>query len=290
MKPFLGIDLTNDRKNTKVNGEELKIATPSVASSQSLERSTQRADETIKKSKLPNLLVGIQWLSGLTAITFAYSMVKAFINGENMSLAKAYRNAPWVFWVCIGCAILWAVLKVVSVRRKKEVLESDEGVSVTRNLKVNVEAVYSELSVPDYAKEVDVLMFYYKEKNGEVKVCEKGIQFFSHYNLPFRAYADASNLYLANMEGKWSFPLYSLKAIRMVKKRVRLDSWNKPEEYHKGRYKQYKLIADDNGCIHCKRHYVVEFNIDGEEWGIYIPSYELPVFEALTGLKATEDK
>lgn len=290
MKPFLGIDLTNDKKNTKVNGEELKIATPSLASSQSLERSTQRADETVKKSKLPSFLVFVQLLSGITAIAVAYGIAKAFIDGKNMNLAEAYLNAPAPFWTCIGCALVWIVLKVISVRREKKVMESDEGISATRNLKANVEAVYSELSVPDYAKEVDVLMFYYKEKNGKVKVCEKGIQFFTHRNLPFRAYADASNLYLANVEGKWSFPLYSLKVVRMVKKRVRLDRWNKSEGYRKGRYAQYKLVADDNGCIHCKRHYVVEFNVDGEEWGIYIPNYELPVFEELTGMSAKEDK
>ena len=34
-------------------------------------------------------------------------------------------------------------------------------------------AIYDELDVPPDAQEVDVLTFFYKEKGGECKVCEK---------------------------------------------------------------------------------------------------------------------
>jgi len=289
MKVFMGIDLTNDKKNEKVNGEEFLVARPSIASSQSLERSAQSVDETVKKSKLPGILRGVQWLSGITAIALAYGVVKAFIEKENITLSSAYHKAPWIFWLCIGCAVLWALLKFLSVRREKAVMGSDEGVRAAKNLIVNAEAVYSELSVPSYAREADVLSFLYKIKDEKVKVCESAKRIVPYFNPIFRVYADANNLYLAHLnDGKFRIPLSSVKAIRTEKKRVRMMGWNKEEKYNSETYRKYKIMVDNMGCITFKGYHIIEFDHNGEEWGIYIPSYELPTFEALTGLKATD--
>ena len=38
-------------------------------------------------------------------------------------------------------------------------------------------AVYTELSVPDDAKDIDILSFFYKIKDGKIKVQEKGMDF-----------------------------------------------------------------------------------------------------------------
>lgn len=291
MKVFMGIDLTNDKKNEKVNGEEFLVARPSIASSQSLERSVQSNDDAMKKSNLPGILRGIQWLSGLTAIALAYGVVKAFIEKDNITLSSAYHKAPWIFWLCIGCAVLWALLKFWSVRREKTVTNSDETLRVVNNLKANTEAVYAELSVPSYAREADVLSFLYKVKGDKIKVCDSLKRIVPYFNPVFRVYADANNLYLAHLEeGKFSIPLCSIKAIRAVNKRVRMMGWNKEEKYNSENYRKYKIMVDQMGCITFKGYHIIEFDHNGEEWGIYIPSYELPTFEALTGLKATEGK
>ena len=53
MKPFLGIDLTTNKKNEQINGEEFVIAKPALSLTQSLESSSENVAETIEKSKLP---------------------------------------------------------------------------------------------------------------------------------------------------------------------------------------------------------------------------------------------
>jgi len=113
------------------------------------------------------------------------------------------------------------------------------------------------------------------------------LQIAPYDNPIFHVFADSENLYFANLEGKYAFPLSSIKAINTVKETIRILEWNKDEQYNKGIYKEYKLREDDYGCIHSKCYHVMEIEHNGELWGIYFPCYELPTFEQLTGLKAT---
>jgi len=52
MKPFLGIDLTTDKKNEQFNGTEFLVMKPSSAMAQSFEQSSKKAEETIERTKL----------------------------------------------------------------------------------------------------------------------------------------------------------------------------------------------------------------------------------------------
>ncbi len=286
MKPFLGIDITTDKKNEKINGEEFLIATPSEVMTQTLENSTEEAEETIKKSMLPKPLRILQLICGTVGMIIVLSLLKALTQDGGISIAQAYKNAPGLFWISGICLLIWGLLILVGVKKQKEVMESDEGSHTFSKFDGVCEAVYNEMSVPSAAKEVDVLSFFYKTKNGNVKVCENETQIAKYFNPVFKIFADSENLYLANLEGKYAFKLSSLIAIRTVKKRISVLSWNKEEKFNKGEYKQYKLTRDNYDCIHCKKYHILEFNHADEVWGIYIPVYDLPFFEEITGLKA----
>ena len=105
-------------------------------------------------------------------------------------------------------------------------------------------------------------------------------------NLIFKAYRDNENLYLTNCNGKYAFPLSSLSSIRTVKKHTVIKEWHKEEPYDKGIYKPYHMSIDKFGCLNCNSYYILEAVHNTETYGIYIPCYELPVFEELTGLRA----
>ena len=51
-------------------------------------------------------------------------------------------------------------------------------------------------------------------------------------------------------------------------------------------YKPYHMSIDNFGCLNCNSYYILEVVHNTETYGIYIPCYELPVFEELTGLRA----
>lgn len=274
MKPFLGIDLTENKKNELINGQEYLVQKTSAALSSTLESSSEKAEETVDSSKLPLPLRVIQYVCGIAALLLAGGIMKA-----DVPLKEGYNNAPWFFWTAGICAVIWLILWLCGKKKAKAVLETDESAQTFSHLEGTENAIYQELSVPDDAKNVDVLMFYYKVKDGEINVQTKAMQVFQYFNPEFRLFSDKENLYLANLEGKYAFPLSTVVKIHTIKKHIRILGWNKEEKFNKGIYKQYKLKTDNYGCLHCKQYHILEINHQGNAYGIYFPCYELPSFE-----------
>ena len=281
MKPFLGIDLTTNKKNKQQIGDEFLIQQPSLALSESLDSSFEHADETIEKSKIPLPFRIVQYVSGFAALLIVSGIMRA-----DVSFAEGYQNAPGLFWAAPICAVIWLLLWLWSRQKSKTVLGEDESTLAFSNLDNSAAAVFEDLSVPDSAKDVDILSFFYKLKDGNIKVVTKGTQTAQCFNPAFEIFSDTENLYLANLEGKYAFPLNSITTIHTIKKRISIIGWNKEEPFNKGVYKPYKLTANNYGSVFCKCYHILEINYQGETYGIYFPSYELPVFEEVTGLKA----
>lgn len=279
MRPFLGIDISTDKKNTQVNGHEFLVQTPSPLLSNQLDNSFIQANDTIKKSTLPLPFRITQYVCGFIALFLIGGILSA-----DVSLAQGYQNAPWLFMVAGIALILWLSLFLTGRAKAKTVLKTDESTKTFSDLNKASDLIYAELNVPANAQTVDVLSFFYIEKNGAIKVQEKALQFAQYFNPEFKAFSDANNLYLVNLDGKYAFPISSITAIHTVKKRIRIMQWNKDERLNRGYYKQFKLTSDNYGCVHCKYYHILEINHHGESFGIYIPPYELPVFETLTGL------
>ena len=286
MKPFMGIDITTDKKNEQINGEEFIAAKPSLALTQSFEHSLENSEDTIERSKLPLPMRIVQWVSGILGAFIICGILRSFGGEDGITPAQAYENVAWLFWLGGGCVIVWGILMLLSKRKENEVLSTDESTLVFDHLEKSSDAIFADLGVPSDAKEIDVLSFFYKVKGDEIKVCEKAFMVAPYMNPIFHAFADSENLYLANLEYKYAFPLTSIKGIKTVKKATQITEWNKDEPHNKGNYKQYKISGDKYGCITCKCHHIIEIDRSGELWGIYIPSYELPVIEELIGIKA----
>ena len=277
MKPFLGIDLTLNKKNDRVNGNEFLVQKPSSALSESLEKLTDKADNTIEKSKLHPLLRVVQFICSFVALLIAGAIMSAL--GDGLSFAQGYHNAAWLFWTTGVCAVLWLLLWLCGNHKAKNILETDESTQTFSHLDGIAVAIYADLAVPADAKEIDILSFFYKIKGDKIKVQEKGMQPFQYLNPEFKIFCDEEHLYLANLEGKYAFPLSSIVKIHTVKKNIRIAGWNKDEEFNKGIYKQYKLNTDNFGCIHCKQYHILEIKHQDETYGIYFPNYELPTLE-----------
>ena len=272
MKPFLGIDLTENKHNEQMNGTEFLVQTPSDALQQALAASSEKAESTVSRSRLPVPFRVMQYICGLAALLIG----GAILNAE-VSFAEGYRNAAWLYWTAGVCAVTWGILWLLSRRRARSVLETEESTQTFSHLEGVTQAIYLELGVPDNAKTVDVLFFFYKHKNGERKLVEKTIA-AQYFNPEFKLFADSDQIYLANLDGKYAFPRASVRQLHTIKKHIRIAAWNKEEAHNKGIYKRYKLTTDNYCCIHCKQYHILEVQHRGELFGIYIPCYELPAF------------
>ena len=116
MKPFLGIDLTTDKKNEQFNGTEFLVMKPSSAMAQSFEQSFKKAEETVERSKLPLPLRITQLICGGLGAISAAGIIRGL---GTVSLNQAYKNAPWVFWLGGICLLIWGILKIISTLKEK---------------------------------------------------------------------------------------------------------------------------------------------------------------------------
>lgn len=283
MKPVLGIDITEDKNNLIMNDVSFIVQTPSEMLQQRLEKSMDNAEEVVEKAKLPLVLTIIKGVCGIAGLTVAMSILR---NLDEHSFTEMYQRAPWLTWIGVAGILIWAVLEVLSRKKAKEVMETDESKNTLSSLERVKESIFTELSVPASAKEVDLLSFFYKVKEDKIKVCRNPMQTAQYFNSVYKVYTDAENLYLTNLDAKHSFPLSSLRAIRTVNKRVVMDEWYKDEPHNKGQYKPYKIALTRQGEYTYKGYHILELELNGELWGIYFPSYELTFFEEITGLKA----
>ena len=114
MKPFLGIDLTADKKNEQINGSEFLVQKTSAPLADSLETSTEKAEATIERSKLPLPIRIIGGICGIAALLVAAGIVKA-----GVSLTVGYQNAPWLYWAAGICAVVWLSLWLWGRKKSK---------------------------------------------------------------------------------------------------------------------------------------------------------------------------
>lgn len=274
MKPFWGIDLTGNRKNTEFNGAEFLVQTPSAALAASLEASVGKAKKTVERAKLPMPFRVLLYVCGFAALFVAVGLLRA-----DVSFREGYQNAPGLFWIGGVSAVIWLILWLWARRRANTVLGSEESERTASHLAGVADAVSRELGIPKDAEDADVLSFFYIMKGEKMKIRTKSLQLAQYLNPTFTVFSDEENLYLANTEGKYAFPLSSVVAVRTVKKHIRIVKWNKEEPLNKGVYKQYRMTKDNYGCVHCGYYHIVEVRGRQETYGIYVPCYELPLFE-----------
>ena len=286
MKPLYGIDRTTLKKNTFHEGDCFIAATVSDMTRQSYERALQSAAKELEATKLNPLLRGLKTVcSWITLIVFL-STIRAL---RNVTIAEAFENAPFIFWLMGGCGIVWLVLTILTNRKAKTVMAGEDFNMSTRRLEGEIDRVFRELQVPEDAKQVDVVQLTYRWKNGTVKISTTGSETTPYTNVSLRVFRREDVLCLADLENRYELPISAMRRLKMVKKPLVIQGWNKEEKLNDPFYKPYKLTMDNYERVHTKSYGLLELNHDGVDWALWLPPYELNYISALTGLPITEE-
>lgn len=286
MKPFIGINITENKKNDEINGKEFIVQTASYEMLEAYNKATDDLESFCKKAKLPKWYQILHRLAGMIAVGATAGFTRTVLNnGGSEAVPVIYEHAAWVIWLGIACWIAFGLMTYFGRKRIKEIEASDEYNRVKTKTESLSNTVYAELGVPPQAPFVDVLNFQYKIKDGNIKPKGKEAKTVPFINIAFKIHTDGQKLYLTEKESKYAFELSELKGIKEIKERGFIPGWNKDEPHDKGEYKQYKIVTNKIG-LYFKNYCILELEHNGELWGIYFPNYELPVFEQLTGLKA----
>ena len=286
MKPFYGIDRTTLKKNTFHEGDCFIAATVSDMTRQSYVRALQSAAKELEATKLNPILRGLKTVcSWITLIVFI-GTIRAL---GNVTIAEAFENAPFIFWLMGGCGIVWLVLTILTNRKAKNVMAGEDFNMSTRRLEGEIDRVFRELQVPEDAKEVDVVQLTYRWKNGTVKISTTGSETTPYTNVSLRVFRREDVLCLADLENRYELPISAMRRLKMVKKPLVIQGWNKEEKLNDPFYKPYKLTMDNYERVHTKSYGLLELNHDGVDWALWLPPYELNYISALTGLPITEE-
>lgn len=286
MKPFYGIDRTTLKKNTFHEGDCFIAATVSDMTRQSYVRALQSAAKELEATKLNPILRGLKTVcSWITLIVFI-GTIRAL---GNVTIAEAFENAPFIFWLMGGCGVVWLVLTILTNRKAKTVMAAEDFNMSTRRLEGEIDRVFRELQVPEDAKEVDVVQLTYRWKNGTVKISTTGSETTPYTNVSLRVFRREDVLCLADLENRYELPISAMRRLKMVKKPLVIQGWNKEEKLNDPFYKPYKLTMDNYERVHTKSYGLLELNHDGVDWALWLPPYELNYISALTGLPITEE-
>lgn len=284
VKPIFGFDLTEGKNSTKTNCDIFTAKKLSENTSQNLEEKSESLEESVEKSNLPIPLTIIKYLGLWLGLLVVGSMF-----GVDGGPAQAFRNAPVLMVSGIIGLVLGLTLMAVSKVKEKKVLKEENAYEKLDELTAMANSAYAELGVPSTAYDVDILVFNYTVKDGKMKMHTPVMAASPFVNPHLKLYLEDFSLCLTDIGAVYKFPTESLRSIKRIKKTAILSSWNKDEPFNKGYYKQFKLGSSNYG-VHCKPYYLLEIEKDGEIYGVYFPSYELPVFEQLTRLTAIDPK
>lgn len=281
MKPFLGVNVTNDPQNETLNGEEFIVAKAPAALSQELDKNTDEVIALILKPALPLPAEIAQWVSGLIGIVGVIFVTLLTVAEESFQLSSAYKAMPWIFWLIGASLIVFGVLTYIGHKREKARTHR-----TSEHRHVIAADIRREFGVPVDAVEVEVLSFHYKNYGDKLLLQKPSEPDEADYdNFVFDAFVRDGDLYLADLEDCYKIPLSAFRAIRRVDETIIVSDWFKDGDHDKGDYKLYGLTLDKEFRLIMPFYYILELEYGQETWGLWFPCYELAAFEALAGLK-----
>ncbi len=275
MKPFLCTDVTNDKKNERLNGAELAVATTPQATVDALNNVGEELLDTQKKAQMPWYWRTLRWI----LLLVGFVCLRLALEGVDI--------ASCVVVAVVAFVAAWLISRYGNKRAEK-MLESEEVNMTSRNMDELVASIYRDFGVPEGAPEVEILSFSYKMKDGEMKVTSRATAMTPYINYNHRMFINDNNLVVADRESKYEIPLSMIRALKIEKTRVSVPMWYKDEDIDSEKYKEYKLTEND-GLVYMKYRLKLEFYANGEEWVMFLPYYEKATVEMLTRMTAIEE-
>jgi hypothetical protein len=281
-KPFFGIDVTEDRKKESFNSDEYISKSADGTAAKRFEETSAELDGKIKYYQLPTLLKIIKCIGLLCALAIISAVME-----EDLTLKIAYKNAPILMTVFLVGSVVGVFLFLYEIRERKKMMTDPSVTEAVNEAKKATTEIFDGLGVPTYAHESDILLFRYKVKNGKIKPVASGMMPTPYVNVWAKVFSENGYLSIANVEGRYDIPLEEITGIKTVDKKIQVTGWNKEIPINDETFKSYGVgWVSANRTVVFRGYGVLEFTHGGEDFGIYIPSYDLPTFEFLLGIKA----
>lgn len=240
----------------------------------------KRMDELEKKWSIPG------WLSvvRVIAILLGAMLFVTIINTLSENGKSAFETPATTIFLVLGVLLIgFGVFAFVfEYKRRKNVENSDEYKNAIAYAEGLLKESQEKLQIPDEKKSVDIFYLPYEEKDGK----EKKVALFKYLNHQLYLFKEEDCLCLADAAIVLKIKLENVKKLVKNPNSEAFAGWNKEVGRSNEKYKPYRIHEDKLGILYVKNTVSVQLEIDGEEYEIVIPPYELEHFEEITGLRA----
>lgn len=284
MENLFGINVTKSKENTIPDGYVFYTDYTPPELREKLYGYYGEYESAARKAALPLFMRLIRFI----AIFFLIIALRAdigilfdWLSGDGISLAEAYHNAPFIFYMEAASLIIVISFGIIEFMLKRKMVNSSEFEELEENSENVIEEIMSYLEIPEDAESIDVLSFKYKIKKGREKRVMSGI--YEHWNMDMYVYVRNGYLYLGDYDSVMEIPLTSFRSAEPVKKRAMLPVWNKEEDYDSENYKPYKITVNNQGSYFVHYYKILICDVKGE-FELFIPNYDMDIFSSLTGI------
>lgn len=243
----------------------------------SLNRAGEEADRAASRHRLPNWLSVTKWL----AFTLGMAMAAAVIR-STVSLAQAYYNAPFIFWIGGIALVIAGVLALAEKEKARGLGSSEEEIAAKKRLSEAEAAVRNHLAVPGSMEKAEILVTAWHMTGDRTEFSGLAV------NPEIYLFRNDGELCLFDGEGVYSLPQEEMTGIRVVDEAIPLITWNKTEPPGGENFKRAGVVCRDKAVGSLRFFCALELSRGGQEYSLLFPAYELPVLTALTGLPAPE--
>ncbi len=286
MKPIFCTDITVNKNNTEVNGKEFITASVPEEKRAQMDAKADELQRAINGAKMPGWMVMLRSIAGFAALIMAMNLMQVAMEKGFSAIFGSDHITGTI--ICLGAVAIWFYLNRESKLRMQKLENDPELKKKNAELEVEIAMLMHEMGVPADAKDMDILVFNYKMKDGVAVPTSPMMLPSILMNFECKAFIKDDTLCLADSDSVYSFSMQDL-ILRKVANKITVYSWNKEDAPTDAKYATYGISINKMGMASMPYHYILEINREGETYGLYIPGYEAETLRELLGFESAID-
>ena len=287
MKPIFCTDVTVNKNNTEINGKEFITRSIPEEKREKMDERASVLQNKLVNAQTPGWMVTVRSIAGFAALVMAMNLFNVAM--ENGFSAIFGENHVTGTIICLGAIAVWLYLSHEAKNRRKQAEADPEIKRISAEIEVDIAMMMHEMGVPDNAKSMDILVFNYKVKDGQVMPVAPMMIPNVFMNFECKIFDGGDSVCLADGDSVYSFERSEIKGIRKVDSKITVYSWNKEEAISDPKFAPYSISTNKMGMVSCPYYYLVEIERGGEIHGLYIPCYEAERIREIFGLDSALD-
>lgn len=270
MKYFFGVS----KKTNLRSSDKFIVRTTSDETNREYDNIISEGKVLKSKKIVPSWLIHFAIIALLFGSMLIFGMLQAkdgFINALN--------SRGWLFYLGIVFVIAGASILIIAYVKNKKARNDVDILNYASKTESFINKACLELNIPLDSPKIDVVFALVKENKKRIESIDKW-SLLQYMNTEMFIFIEENFLCFGDHTVVIKIPLSSIKNIEEVTKKLALPKWNKNEDIHSEKYKQYKIKLNSNmNLLYVKPYYKVVLDIDGESYYFFVPNYDIEIFK-----------